>query len=189
MDTLAYGLFRDNAAAAAAVARLERRDLEGMLAIHEHIDELTEQDIQGSGTRSWLYAVLGGLFAAVLGGTLAAIFFGHRFWLGPLATGVVAGVAAGALGTLAGIAGSALPRRELQRLEQELVDGRTLVTVEAENKATSERLQVELERCGAIRTGVLYGPGLGSTRRVRRRIRARSSSTPTSSTPTSSSPS
>jgi hypothetical protein len=115
--------------------------------------------------------VLGGVFAAVLGGVLAAIFFGHRFWLGPLATGIVAGVAAGALGTLAGIAGSALPRRELERLEREVAEGKVLVTINTEAKRTSVEVQKQLERCGATRSGVLYGPGLGSTRFIRHRVR------------------
>jgi hypothetical protein len=170
MHTLAFGLFRDRAAADAAVARLERQE-HGAVTIHEHSDELSNQDIQGPGTRSWLYAVLGGLFAAVLGGVLAAIFFGHRVWIGPLATGIVAGIAAGAFGTLAGIAGAALPRRELERLEHEVAEGKALVTIDAESKRSSEGLQKELERCGATRTGVLYGPGLGSTRIARRHIR------------------
>ncbi|MFO7561557.1 MAG: hypothetical protein R6X02_02840 [Enhygromyxa sp.] len=134
--------------------------------------ELTEQDIQGPGTRSWLYVVLGGVFAAVLGGGLAAILFGHRFWLGPLATGVIGGVAAGFLGGLAGIAGAALPRRELERLEQEIAEGKTLVTINAQSRRASKQLQTELERCGAHRSGVLYGPGFGSTRFIRRRSRA-----------------
>lgn len=171
METLAFGLFPNRAAADAAVTRLEELDPKGVVAIHEHVEELTEQDIQGPGTRSWLYAVLGATFAAVLGGVLAAVLFGTRFWIGPLATGVVAGVAAGALGALAGIAGSALPRRELEQLEREVAGGKTLVTISANSKKVSEGLQKQLERCGALRTGVLYGPGLGNTRIVRRRSR------------------
>lgn len=169
MQTLAYGLFRDRAAADAAVARLQQRDLDDVWTIHEHIGELTEQDIQGPGTRSRIYAVLGGLFAGLLGGVLAAVFFGDRFWIGPIATGVVAGVAAGALGMLAGIAGAALPRPELEQLERDLDEGRTLVTIDVSSRTTSEQLQTELERYGALRTGVLYGPGLGSSRVSRRR--------------------
>jgi hypothetical protein len=100
---------------------------------------------------------------------LAAIFLGDRFLAGPLAAGVVGGVLAGAFGVLAGIAGAALPRRELERLERQIEEGKTLVTIDVESKYAGEQLQTDLERCGALRTGVLYGPGLGSSRIGRRR--------------------
>jgi len=172
MEVLAYALFEDRAAADAAIARLERRDLEEVLTIHEHQGELPEPEIQGQGTRSRLYALLGPLFAAVLGGVLAAVFLGDRFMGGPFVAGVVGAVLAGAFGVLASIAGAALPRRELEALEQDIQDGKTLVTIDVENKRVAESLQPDLERCGALRTGILYGPGLGRTRIVRRRRRA-----------------
>jgi hypothetical protein len=169
MEVLAYGLFEDRAAADRAIARLERRDLDEVLTIHEHQGELTEPDIQGQGTRSRLYAVLGLVFAAVLGGVLAAVFLGDRFTGGPAVAGLVGAVLAGAFGVLASIAGAALPRRELEALEREIVNGKTLVTIDVESKPAAEALQPDLERCGALRTGILYGPGLGSSRIVRRR--------------------
>lgn len=169
MEVLAYGLFPNRAAADAAIARLERRDLDEVLTIHEHSGELDEEEIQGQGTRSRLYAVLGPIFAATLGGLLAAVFLGDRFMGGPLVAGVVGAVLAGAFGVLASIAGAALPRRELGQLERDIAEGKTLVTIEVENKHTGKELQVGLERCGALRTGVLYGPGLGSSRISRRR--------------------
>jgi hypothetical protein len=169
MEVLAYGLFEDRAAADRAIARLERRDLDEVLTIHEHEGELDEADIQGQGTRSRLYAVVGPAFAAILGGVLAAVFLGDRFMGGPLVAGVVGAVLAGAFGVLASIAGAALPRRELAVLERDIINGKTLVTIDVESKLAAEALQPDLERCGALRTGILYGPGLGSSRIVRRR--------------------
>ena len=107
--------------------------------------------------------------AAIVGVVLAAVFLGDRFMGGPAIAFVVGAVLAGAFGVLASIAGSALPRRELEALEREIVSGKTLVTIDVESKPAAEALQPDLERCGALRTGILYGPGLGSSRIVRRR--------------------
>ncbi len=162
METLAYGLFPNRAAADAAIARLDLEEVEDVVTVHEHVGELPDEDIQGPGTRSWLFAVAGGGFAALLGGVLAAIFLGDRFMYGPLATGAVGAVAAGAFGVLAAIAGTSLPRRELERLQRDIAEGKALVTIDVQTKHTSDDLQVALERCGALRTGVLYGPGFGT---------------------------
>jgi hypothetical protein len=164
MEVLAYGLFPDRAAADAAVARLEQRNLDEVLRIYEHDGLVRDRELPGPGTQSRIFALLGPTFAALLGGTLAAVFFGDRFWGGPVAIGVIAGVLAGAFGVLASIAGAALPRRELEQLQRDIADGKTLVTIDVESKGASEKLQAALERCGALRTGVLYGPGLGSSR-------------------------
>lgn len=168
MGVLAYGLFDDRAAANAAIARLERQDLEEVITIHEHTGDLADTDIQGEGTRSRLFAVLGPMFAALLCGVLVAVFFGERFIGGPVVAGVVGAVTAGAIGVLASIAGSALPRRELAMLERDLAEGKTLVTIDVESRVVGDQLQADLGRCGALRTGVLYGPGLGYTRVLRR---------------------
>jgi hypothetical protein len=173
MEVLAYGLFPDRAAADVAVARLERRHLARVLTIHEHDGEVPDPDIQGMGTRSRLFAVLGPLFAAVVGGVLAAVLIGERFLGDPIAAGMVGAVLAGAFGVLASIAGSSLPRRELVQLEREVAEGKTLVTIDVESKHVGEELLADLERCGALRTGVLYGPWLGSSRLGRQLIAAR----------------
>jgi hypothetical protein len=173
MDTLAFGLFPDRVAADAAIERLQERSAEHIVNVHEHVGELPDQDVQVAGSRAWLYALIGGLFAALIGGTVAAIWFGDGFGVGPLGTGLVAGTAAGVFGILAGIAGSAMPRRELERLRQDVQDGRALVTLEVEGRRASRRLQTRLQRYGALRTGVLYGPGLGSTKGpTNRRLKA-----------------
>jgi hypothetical protein len=164
MDTLAFGLFPDRVAAGAAIERLQRRRSEHIVTIHEHFGDLPTEDVQVTGTQAWLYALLGGLFAGIVGGTIAAIMFGDRFGVGPVGTGLIAGVAAAWLGILAGIAGTAMPRRELERLRQDVEDGRTLVTVNVDSKRASVPLQLSLQRSGALRTGILYGPGLGSTK-------------------------
>ena len=130
-----------------------------MVDVHEHVGALVDEDIQGPGTRAWLFALV-----AVVGGTLAVLVFGDAFGVGPVMTGLVAGAAAGLFGVFAGLAGSAQPRRELERLGHAVAAGRALVTVDVDSKRASEPLQAELLRSGALRTGVLYGPGLGSVR-------------------------
>jgi hypothetical protein len=173
MEVLTYGLFQDHAAADAAIARLEGRHHRELLRIHQHEGEVDDEEVRGPGTQGRIFAVLGPLFAALVGGVLAAVFLGDRFSGGPVAAGLIGAVLAGAFGVLASIAGSGAPRRELQQLERDIAEGKTLVTIDAESKEASERLQAELERYGALRTGVLYGPGLGSSRIGRRLVAAR----------------
>lgn len=163
MQTLAYGLFEDRAAADAAIERLERLGLEGV-RVAKHVGELPDQDVREPGTRVRAYALIAGAIAAVIGGLIGGFWFGSIFELGHLGTGVIVAIGAGVLGALLGaLAGSAIPRREVEELAAEVRAGQVLVGANAESTHLAEALRAELDRGGATRTGLLGGTGIGSS--------------------------
>lgn len=170
METIAYGLFWDESSADAAIEQLEGRGhSKELVSVAKHIGEIEDEDVQGVGTRSRSYALIGGLIAAVLGGVLGAIFFGERLGLGPVLTGAVAALAAGVLGALvASLAGAAIPRPEVEALGREVAAGKVLVTVDVQSKHAGEELRDQLAELGALRAGLLSGTGVMALRAGRR---------------------
>lgn len=175
METIAYGLFLDESSADAAIERLGRHGYpKEVVSVAEHVGEIEDEDVQGVGTRSRSYALIGGLIAGVLGGVLGAILFGERLGLGPVVTGAVAALAAGVLGALVtSLAGAAIPRPEVEALGREVAAGKVLVTVDVQSKHAGEELRAKLAEFGALRAGLLSGTGVTATLRAGRRKRVR----------------
>jgi hypothetical protein len=165
METIAYGLFVDRTTADAAIEGLGQQGYpEEVVSVAEHVAEVEDEELQGVGTRSRSYALIGGLVAAVLGGVVGAIFFGERSGASPVATGVIAAVAAGLLGALvASLAGAAIPRPEVEALSREVAAGKVLVTVDVQSKHAGEELRAKLAELGALRVGLLSGTGAKTT--------------------------
>jgi hypothetical protein len=157
MDKLAFGLFKDQAAADAAIVELERRGLpKDVVGVDEYVGEMPDEDLRSPGTRSRSYAVIGGVVAAAFAGVIAGLLFGDMLGAGRLATGLFVALGAGVLGALvAGIAGAAIPRRELAKLRPEIAAGRVLVTVDTRTQHTGEDMLAVLRELGAARTGLL----------------------------------
>jgi len=162
MESVAYGLFQNRTAADAALARLDRRGLpDDVVRVSEHVGEIADEDITGAASRTRPGAVIGGLFAAVLGGILGALVFGGRVGLSPLYAGAIGALGAGLFGALLGtITGTAVPRKEISDLDGAVADGKVLVTIDSESEQTTQDLIAQLERYGAIRTGLMSGMGL-----------------------------
>jgi hypothetical protein len=169
METIAYGLFGDRSAADAAVDLLGQHGYpKEVVSVAEHVGEIEDEDVQGIGTRSRSYALIGGVIAAVVGGVLGAILFGERMGAGPVVTGAVAALAAGILGALvASLAGAAIPRPEVEALGREVAAGKVLVTVDVQSKHAGEELQGKLAELGALQAGLLSGTGAPAMLRAR----------------------
>ncbi|NJK33268.1 MAG: hypothetical protein HC927_13200, partial [Deltaproteobacteria bacterium] len=87
MGTIAYGLFADEAAADEAIENLAQHDYPEEVAAHKHVGELEDQDLQGVGTRSRSYGLIGGLIAAVIGGIVGVTLLAESLGIRPIITG------------------------------------------------------------------------------------------------------
>jgi hypothetical protein len=152
MSALVMGLFEHHTQASAAVDDALEAGWRGDItdvALYE--DELPNEEIDQSGSKSVPLAIRGGLIAGLLGAVLGAAILGPIFGLVGAATGAALGSAAGVLyGTVGGLlSGRDTPKRSVQHVIDEVEGGRILVTIEVDSRSAAHDAEDLLRRHGS----------------------------------------
>lgn len=92
-------------------------------------------------------ATLGGIVGAVLGG--AAVIAGGVVTIGPVAAAVLGGGVLAAYGALTGgIAGADEPQKELRELEQDVINGLIVISLETDDPELEKMCEAVFKRYG-----------------------------------------
>jgi hypothetical protein len=152
MSALVMGLFERREDADTAVRRALAAGYRGDVtdvALYE--DELPNEEVDQPGSSSGRQAKRGALLAGLIGAFLGGALLWPILGLLSPAVGAALGGAAGVLyGTLAGLlSGRDLPKPAVEHAREELEEGKVLVTVEVDSRATAREVEELLLDAGS----------------------------------------